>query len=359
MKTSFLLPLALCTAGVAHFALAADTTKPEAIVSGAAVAAPAGAAEFKLPDPIAVVEGTEIKAAEIERLLTAYFQRSGKSAAEIPAEEQLKAARMLLQNAIAQRLVNTRCKDVKITDQEVEEAFQAFMKRLPDRKKFEEQMKANGMDEPTLRLRIRESLAQKKWIESQIGTKGDVSDADAKAFFESHPQYFDLPETVHVAHILVMVPEGAKPEVVEEKKKAIEAAAARIAKGDDFAAVAKDVSEDPGSKANGGDVGFLAHNNAVPEFADAAFALKSGEISKPVKTKFGFHLIKASERKAARKLPFDEARTDIISKLGQQKKQEAGRTFMAELMHTAQVKINLPEEKPATPAPAPASKDAK
>ena len=342
MKSPFLLTLALCTAGMMHFTNAADPAKPEP-------------AKSLLPDPVAVVEGKEIKAADVESAIATYLQRTGKKPAEVTDAEKLQAARMLVQNLIAQQLVNTRAAKVKVTDADIEARYQQFMAQIPDQKKFEEQLKANDMTIPKLKEKLRESMMQQQWIEGQLGNKGDVTETEGKEFFDSHSTYFEQPEMVRVSHILLTVPENAKPEVVAEKQKAIDAAAARVAKGEDFATVAKEVSEDPGSKPNGGDLNFCAKTGLVPEFAAAAFALKKDEVSKPVKTKFGFHIIKLTDRKDARKVPYEEVKTKIIANLSNQKKQQAARVFLQDLIAKSDVKINLPPEEKKAPEAAPAA----
>ena len=143
---------------------------------------------------------------------------------------------------------------------------------------------------------------------------GDDAVAD---FYQKNAAQFATPEVAHARHILVRVDEKASAEDQAKAKAKIEAVAARLKAGEDFAAVAKDVSEDPGSAVQGGDLGWFQHGQMVPEFDKAAFALKTGEVSAPVKTQFGWHLILLEERKAAGQKPLDEVKDQIRLRLAQ------------------------------------------
>ena len=141
-----------------------------------------------------------------------------------------------------------------------------------------------------------------------------------------------------------------------EKEAAIKAVAARLKKGEDFATVAKEVSEDPGSKETGGDLDFFSKDRMVPEFADVAFKLKKGEVSDPVKTQFGFHIIKATDHKDARTVPLDEAKEKIVQHLQQQKQQAAATQLFDSLQKNAKIENFLPPllaSDAPVPAPAP------
>jgi len=122
--------------------------------------------------------------------------------------------------------------------------------------------------------------------------KLNVSDADAKAYYEKYKNvHFDAGE-IRVRHILFMVPPGSDERDWEAKKKQAEAALARARAGEDFGALAAQLSEDPGSAKRGGDVGWFAKGRMDPDFEAAAFAAREGEIVGPVKTIYGWHVIK-------------------------------------------------------------------
>jgi peptidyl-prolyl cis-trans isomerase C len=117
-------------------------------------------------------------------------------------------------------------------------------------------------------------------------------------------------EEVHARHILVRVPAGddKASKAAEDKIKAV---IVRLKKGEDFAKVAAEVTEDPSGKANGGDLGFFTKEQMVPEFADVAFSLDKGKISEPVKTQFGWHVIKVEDKRQKPAPTFDEVKPQL------------------------------------------------
>jgi peptidyl-prolyl cis-trans isomerase C len=117
-------------------------------------------------------------------------------------------------------------------------------------------------------------------------------------------------EEVHARHILVRVPAGddKASKAAEDKIKAV---IVRLKKGEDFAKVAAEVTEDPSGKANGGDLGFFTKEQMVPEFADVAFGLDKGKISEPVKTQFGWHVIKVEDKRQKPAPTFDEVKPQL------------------------------------------------
>jgi peptidyl-prolyl cis-trans isomerase D len=141
----------------------------------------------------------------------------------------------------------------------------------------------------------------------------ELSEADLEKYYQRHIDRFEVPEQVRAAHLLIRVPQGASAAVQAEKRALIEKLRERALKGEDFAALALTHSEDPGSGAQGGDLGFFARGTMVPSFESAAFALNVGATSEVVTTDFGYHLIRLSARQEAQIKPLtaviEEVRT--------------------------------------------------
>lgn len=150
--------------------------------------------------------------------------------------------------------------------------------------------------------------------------KAEVSKEDVLKYYEEHKGDFGAPEERQAAHILIPLAATAfQAEQDAVKAKAVQLLLQAKQNPAKFAELAKLNSQDPGSAANGGDLGFFARGMMVKPFDDAVFALKVGEISELVRSDFGFHIIKLTAVKPSRALPFDEARESIINKLRQQK----------------------------------------
>jgi len=140
-------------------------------------------------------------------------------------------------------------------------------------------------------------------------------EARVRTFFEEHPERYDTPERARARHILVRVAPDAGEEEVEAARQRAEALRERVAGGEDFAKVARENTDDPGSKTSGGDLGFFRRGQMVKPFEEAAFALEPGALSDVVRSDFGFHVIRLEEKQPAREVPYEEAREDIAREL--------------------------------------------
>ena len=140
--------------------------------------------------------------------------------------------------------------------------------------------------------------------------KVTVTEEDIRDYYESNPEKFKNPKTVHARHILIKVAQNAKPEEVESAHQRAEDVLKLAREGKDFAALARQYSEGP-TKTKGGDLGTFRREAMVKPFADKAFSMKAGDISDPVRTRFGWHIIKVEKINPAKTLSLDEAREDI------------------------------------------------
>jgi peptidyl-prolyl cis-trans isomerase D len=154
----------------------------------------------------------------------------------------------------------------------------------------------------------------------------EVSDAELGAFLAGAPERvraayaersaeYDRPEQVRARHVLVRVPEDADAETEAAARERIDAIVERIREGADFVDLALEVSEDPGSKDEGGDLGFFPRGRMVEPFEEAAFSLEPGVISEVIRTSHGFHLIRVEEKRAAMVEPFEEVQDQIARDL--------------------------------------------
>lgn len=193
-------------------------------------------------------------------------------------------------------------------------------------------------------------------FEKDIMAKAAVSDQDVKDFYEKNRQDFSTVSQIKASHILV--------KTEDEALKAGE----RLKKGAKFEDIARAVSIDKATAKNGGDLGFFSKGQMVPEFENAATALKAGEISGPVKTPFGYHIIKVTDKKSGPVVDFDKVKGLITQKLNADRQKEVFDSFIDELKKNYKVEINKDalaksgkQEQPKTAAPdvKPAEKEEK
>lgn len=291
-----------------------------------------------LPEVAARVNGQPIPLRTV-RLIVEQSGRGRGAAAEDPY-----TYRQALQQAIVRELLFQEAVRRKIAadDAQVEQTYNEARVRFKDDKAWEAMLKGQGWDPQTFRNELRvhhtiQALLAKVAEEAQI----QATDQEAQAFYDSHPAVFDAGERVRASHILVRIPEGAAGAGKEEVRKKADALLQRVRAKEDFAALARQSSEDPGSAKNGGDLGAFGRGQMVPPFEQAAFALKPGEVSGIVETPFGFHIIKVTERIPARKLAFAEVKDRLKLEMAQQKRQRAQQSFVNSLRAKAKIEAFL------------------
>lgn len=150
---------------------------------------------------------------------------------------------------------------------------------------------------------------------AEMGDPSAIDEAALAAAYEARKASFFVPERMRASHILILLPENATADEVKKADDQIRAIETRIRNGEDFATVARETSQDPGSAAKGGDLDWFERGRMVPEFADAAFALKPSEMSGPVRSPFGFHLIRVEDHQPATTRTLDEVKDELRATL--------------------------------------------
>lgn len=355
---SILLSL-LVSAGLAHAQTSAPKTSgtPDLnqMIQGATAKGGASSGTVALKDPVAVVNGDKISKADLEKSFGEMLAASGINPATLSAEQKLQGYRQVLDAMIAEKLVNKQAVSTPVAKEEIDAQVDKIKKQFPSEEVFLGEMKKSGLTLEQFTANLTQSLRQTKWMQAKIAGKDTVTEDDAKKFYDANKKEFTNPDLVKASHILFRTPEGATPDQLKAAEEKAKAAIVRANKGESFPQLAAELSEEPGAKERGGDLGYFPKDRMVPEFAEAAFAQKVGTVSAtPVKTKFGYHVIKVTEKKPAGTATFDEAKAQIMGFLQAQKRRELFRNLMQELRQSAKVEINLPPAPAGAAAPAPA-----
>ena len=189
----------------------------------------------------------------------------------------------------------------------------------------------------------RNKLLMEQLLQS-VGKEALTDEATHKVYDDAVKQLGEQQE-VHARHILIRAAPGDDKAGKEAEDK-IKAAIERLKKGEDFAKVASDVTEDPSGKANGGDLGYFSKEQMVPEFSDTAFKLEKGQISEPVKTQFGWHVIKVDEKRVKPQPKFE----DVKPQIEQYVMRKAQAEMVTKLRTEAKIEKFYKTETPADPA---------
>jgi parvulin-like peptidyl-prolyl isomerase len=200
---------------------------------------------------------------------------------------------------------------VHVSDGDVDKEIARYKKQFygGSDERYEKAVKQQGLTDEQAREAIRQQLVSRRLFGKVTGDV-KVTDANIKSYYDSHKSQYVQPESRDVRHILV------------PKKALADSLYAQLKAGADFAKLAKRYSKDPGSAANGGKL-TVSKGQTVPEFDKAAFSLKKGELSEPIKTQYGYHIIQAlSAVKPAKTTPLSQVRASIKQQLGQQRKND-------------------------------------
>lgn len=170
------------------------------------------------------------------------------------------------------------------------------------------------------------------------GGTPQVTDAEVQQYYQQHQKDFQVDDQVKVRHILISVPPNATPQQDAAAKAKAQGILDQLRKdkGANFAELAKKYSDDPGSKDQGGELGFLKHGVTVPEFDKAAFSMQPGQISNLVRTKFGYHIIQVEQKQTAHVKPLDEVKTTIQADLTRQRESQQEQAFAQQMQAEAQ-----------------------
>lgn len=166
------------------------------------------------------------------------------------------------------------------------------------------------------------SILAQEYVNRRLATAGTATEAELQKYYNEHKAEFRSPATVKAQHILVKVDQTASPDEAAAALVKAQNIKKELDAGADFAKLAEKYSDDPGSKTRGGDLGFFPKERMVPEFANEAFRLQPGETSLPIRSSFGFHIIRTNEKKSESTSDFNDVKSQIQTKLDYSKRKE-------------------------------------
>ncbi len=334
--------------------------------NAAPVTAPISADDLFGNPVIAKGKGFEIKRSQFDDEVIRAKSQLAARGQQLPPEQTAMLERQILDQLIQVQLLKAKATDADKAagKAQAEKKFEETKTKLGSDEAVNRQLKLMGTTQDEVISKMTEAYTAEAVLKRELNVA--VTDADAKKFYEDNPSRFEEPEMVHAAHILIGTRDPATgTELSEaqkaEKRKQADALLKRARAGEDFAKLAKEYSDDPGSKDKGGEYTF-PRGQMVPEFEAAAFAMKTNQISDVITTQFGYHIIKLIDKTPAHKVEYSKAAPEIKDGLSQQAMQKQFPEYMAKLKKDANVEILDVKLKPVdagapTPqsAPPPAS----
>ena len=296
-------------------------------------------------DPVVVkAKGFDIKRSEVDELLAGMKSRAAAQGETLPPEfevaivNQLVTIQLLLQKANdADRAAGKATSDAQ---------FVKVQKSFPTPEAFARQLKAANTTEADLRAKSTQEATAMAALKRELNI--NITDEAAKDFYKANPAKFEEPEKAHVRQILLLTidpstrpPTPLPTNAVAAKRKLAEEILKRVNAGEDFAKLAKQYSEDPGSKETGGEIPEFPREspNMSPEFEAAAFALAPDKVSDVITVNYGFHIIKLLGKTAARVTPYAERAADIKDYLAGLKLKDGAPDYVKKLRTEAKVEI--------------------
>ncbi len=292
----------------------------------------------QLPDVVARVNGEAINKADLENAVKGLEGRAG---GPVPADQRDRVYRGVLDDMISYRLLVQEVKTRKIVvpEAEIDAQIAQIRAQFQTEAQFQQALAMQKMTLEAVREDARSGIGVEKLVESQIADKIAVKPEAIADFYQKNQDKFQQGARVRASHILISIPPNADAPTKLQAKTKAEAVLKDLKAGKDFAAAAKENSQDPGSAPNGGDLGFFEQGQMVPPFEQAAFALKPGEMSELVESQFGYHIIKVADKQASHVVPIEEAKPQIEQYLTGQNRQAQTEGFVNTLKAKAKIDV--------------------
>jgi len=263
--------------------------------------------------------------------------------------EKLKRLRKeAMELMVEQELVRQAAteKGIDATPDEIDAAIAEVSEPFDDADGFKRRLQTEGFTPESYREHVGRMIAAKKYLdETRLGV-GEVGDEELEKYYRDNEYRLTFPEQVRVRHILLTWKPMGTTDDKGAIRKQMEPILERARADEDFAALAGEFSDDYATKKIGGDTGLFQRGQMVPAFEDVAFALKPGEISDPVETVFGVHILKLEEHKESYLVPLDEIREKLRDHVREERMEAAVKREIERLREAGKVEILIALERP-------------
>lgn len=296
----------------------------------------------------ATVDGEVVTLSEVEERAAAELR---KASGLPPGKERDAAHDKALKRAfdliVAEKLLEKQAKALQL---EVNEAqVDAAVEDIKSRNRFDDEaldraLGEQGLDRKSFRAQIRRELESYQVLQAKVRSRVKVTDDDLRNYYQTHPQEFGGEPELRVRHIFLPLPEDASKAEEAKARAAGEKVLQRLKTGEDFAAVAKEVSKGPSAQ-DGGDLGWLRHGTIQKALEDAAFALQDGQFSGLVRAGPGLHVVKVEARRLGGARSFEDVKEELRNQLVEEQVGQTRQQVLEELRRGAVVDVKIPELK--------------
>ncbi|MFD2256024.1 peptidylprolyl isomerase [Luteolibacter algae] len=309
---------------------ASDPNSPEAI------------AEAKKNGVVARVFNHQITRSQLNYAMSERLWLEGKRREDLSPDALKLFTYAVLGDLIDHELLRVKAKvnthNLLVSDSEINERLKRFVGKFETKGHLQTAMKAQGIpNEKTLRNRIAARIQQEKYVDLRVSPLITVSEEEITDFYEANKEQLRIPERIRARHIFIATLDKS----VEETKQTIDAALADLeSKTKDFVTIAKELSDDPATKDQGGDLGWMSKSRLPEDFAEQVFTMEKAEPA-IIRTKLGWHLVEVVDREASKTRTLEEMRDEITSALSARKRKQAVEDFRSALRKFEAHKIDI------------------
>ena len=304
---------------------------------------------------VAKGEGVEVKRSQLDSAIISIKSAAAARGQPMPPEQVRMLEQQVLQRLIQIQLLLSMATEADRTNgkQTAEKRLELILKRAGSEEALNRQLKSVGMTREELRTKMAEEAAAEAVLDREL--KVSVTDEEVKKFYDDNPARFEEPEKVRASHVLLGThdPDTRQPlsdEKKTAKRKQAEDVLKRARAGEDFAKLAREYSDDPGSKDKGGEYIF-PRGMMDPAFESAAFSLNTNQVSDIVTTQFGYHIIKLSEKIPAHKVELAKVSDELKGGLKRREIEKLLPDYVEKLKADHHVEILDEKLKPKEAAP--------
>ncbi len=292
----------------------------------------------ELPDVVATVDGEPVTSADVMRLADTFILANRQERSKMSLAERKDVYLQVANEIINDRLLVKAAKGTVVTDAEIDKRYADLKKNYKTDAEFREQLIKVGQTEASVRENIRVATMEEKWIVSQVAGQDKAEPDEIEKTYKENMKTFVTPEKIRASHILIQIYSGDSPAVEKAKETKAKELAQRATKGEDFAVLAREYSEDGDTRPNGGDLGYF--DKSTPTiFGDTVLNMKSGEIAGPIRSKVGFHVLKVTERIPPTQMTLDQVRSRVTALIEAEKRKVAVQMLLESLRAKAKIEM--------------------
>ena len=301
-------------------------------------------AHARVVEKIAALVGDDlILQSEVEDRATPLLADIASIANPSERDARINAIRReVLERLIDDQLLAQQATELKLTasNDEIDRAIEQIKRDygLSDTQ-LKDELRKQGLSMAAYRINTKREILKYRVLNIAVGSKINVGDSEVQSYYDRHMKSANL--QVRASQIFIAIPENADNATVVEREKLAKSLLDRAQKGEDFAKLAREYSEDAGTRAEGGDLGFISRDILPKPMEELVFSMNVGDVRGPVRADRGFHVIKVVDKHAKESKPFAEVQDDIRIRLRQREMERQSKIYLSDLRKKVLVDIRL------------------